>query len=121
MNITANGAVSVLEKLKHLSAHPAIEPQSSVFFFSHGPLWWQQSLFAAIAASWVMAARAIPPAMGAAATESAMNATRMALKIFMLAKHYLPEVELVKLRDRESALISLGLDGFHRRQISQIC
>jgi hypothetical protein len=84
MNITASGTVTVIEKLKHLNAHPAIEPQSSAFFFSQGPLSWQQSLFAATAASWVNAARAIPPATGSAATESAMSATKMALKIFML-------------------------------------
>jgi hypothetical protein len=85
MNVTMSGAGSVLEKLKHLSAHPAIESQSSAFFFSHGPLSWQQSLFVAIAASWVIAARASPPATGTAATESAMSATKMDLKMFMLA------------------------------------
>jgi hypothetical protein len=85
INVTTSGAGSVLEKLKHLRAHPAIELQSSAFFFSHAPLSWQQSLFAAIAASWVMAARAIPLATGSVATESAMSATNMALKIFMLA------------------------------------
>jgi hypothetical protein len=85
MNATASGVGSVLEKLKHLSAHPAIELQSSAFLFSHGPLSWQQPLFAAIAASWVIAARAIPPARGTAATENAMSATTMVLKIFMLA------------------------------------
>lgn len=74
---TAWGAVTAAEQLKHLSAHPAIEPQSSVFF-SHGlPSWQQSPSPAAMANSWDMAARAMPPATGSAATERAITATRM--------------------------------------------
>jgi hypothetical protein len=35
LTATTNGVATVPEKLKHLAAHPAAEPQSFVFF-SHG-------------------------------------------------------------------------------------
>jgi len=67
--------------LKHLRAHPAIEPQSFVFF-SHGLSWEQHSPSPAACDMscdivTAIAARAMPLPIGSAATESATTATKM--------------------------------------------
>ena len=86
VRLTAEGPTTAPEKLKHLSAHPAIEPQSLVVLLSQGLPCGQQSTCAAPNAASVDMARATLPATGSMATDSAMSATRMARPMFISAR-----------------------------------
>lgn len=71
------------EKLKHLSAQPAIEPQPSVVL-GQGLPWGQQSSIGMVSmAPCDMAVTALA-AIGSAATEKATNATRTARTLLMV-------------------------------------
>jgi hypothetical protein len=69
------------EKLKHLSAHPAVDPQSSAVFFSQGFVCGQQSDGMAVADMPAAVARTVPPATGSTAIAKATIATKMARKV----------------------------------------
>jgi hypothetical protein len=71
------------EKLKHLSAQLAIEPQSSVDL-GQGLPWGQQSAWGEVREASGVMARAIPPASGSAAIEKATKVTKMARPMLMV-------------------------------------
>lgn len=75
------------EKLKHLNAQPAIEPQPSGFF-SQGLPFGQQSACCAAKATPCVMENAIPPASGTLATEKAIKATRMTRILSMSLTSY---------------------------------
>jgi hypothetical protein len=104
---TALGAI-VPEKLKHLSAHPAMDAQSLDDFFSQGLAWGQQSTGMALRDMPVASARAIPPATGSIATDIAMRATKMARKVLMAQTGLSAEPLSVKLSDCD--LVAADLD-----------
>ncbi|MGC1180458.1 MAG: hypothetical protein WA884_15900 [Methyloceanibacter sp.] len=71
------------EKLKHLSAHPALDPQSSAVFFSQAFVCGQQSNGMPVADMPAASARTIPPSTGSIATDKATTATKMARQVLM--------------------------------------
>ncbi len=76
------GVTGAAVKVEHLSAQPAMEPQSLVGF-SQGFPCGQQSAIGAVSMALRDNARAVPPATGSVATEKAINATRMARMMCM--------------------------------------
>ena len=81
--VTPDGATTAAEKLKHLSAHPAIVPQSWDICFSHVLPWGQQSDCEATSVVPGGTARAMAPATGSMATDSVTKATIMARSMLM--------------------------------------
>ena len=81
--VTPDGVATAAEKLKHLSAHPAIAPQSWDIRFSHGLPWGQQSNCEATSVVPGGTVPAMAPATGSMATERAMNAAKMARTMLM--------------------------------------
>ena len=74
----------VPEKSKHVSAQPAMEPQSLPGFFSHGlPCGQQSSMFVCNDFS-SDSASTDPPAIGSRATDKATKTTTMVRPMFMV-------------------------------------
>ena len=88
--VMAVGPTMAAEKLKHLSAQPAKEPQSLVPFCSQGLPWVQQSGCDAVNAKPGDVATTMPPATGSRATDIATRATKMVRSVLMAQRrHYL--------------------------------
>ena len=95
----ADGDIRAPVRLKHLSAHPEIDPQLPVELLAQDVPCGQQSDCVAERDACGETVRAKAPATGSMATESATTATRMA-RIVLMAQgpHYLPTPLKVKSR-----------------------